>query len=124
MRNIENGQKPMTDTTLPQRLRARRLYLGVDQIELAEAIGKSRPLISAMEKGESAITTDQLEAMARVLRVPAGYFFGETEGQPEAETELQHAFRSLSEHGQKLALAALVGMLNAEAQSDEGAQAK
>jgi len=104
----------MTDITLPQRLKARRLHLGIDQSELAEAIDRSRPLIAAMENGNSAITVDQLAAFADVLSVKPGYFFGDYEGLPPEESELMHAYLSLSEHGRKLAFGAIIGMLKSE----------
>lgn len=110
----------MTDPTLPQRLKARRLHLGVDQSVLAEAIDRSRPLITAMENGNSAITVDQIAAFAKVLRVPVGYFFGDQNGQPEAEAELQHAFRALSPKTQRLVLASVVAILEAETSDTSG----
>lgn len=110
----------MTDTTLPQRLKARRLHLGVDQSVLAEAIDRSRPLITAMENGNSAITVEQLAAFAKVLRVKPGYFFGDYEGLPQEESEVVHLYQSLSENSRKMAVAILGAMLETETSDTPG----
>lgn len=55
------------------RLRAIRGYGGLDQKELAPELGISVTTLSRMENGHSGISSDVLEAAARVCDVPAAF---------------------------------------------------
>ncbi|MEQ4724343.1 XRE family transcriptional regulator [Nonomuraea sp. B19D2] len=60
MRNI--------DTTLPERLRAARQSAGVTQQQAATALGVSRPLLVAMEKGAREVRSDELVTLASLYK--------------------------------------------------------
>jgi len=107
----------MTDTTVPQRIRARREYLNIDQATLAKAIGRSRTTITAMEMGRTVITTEHLAAFAKVLRVDPSYFYGENEVAPHPVNLAEEASKlvaAMSPIGQKYAVAMLRGLLSSE----------
>jgi len=112
----------MTDTTVPQRIRARREYLNIDQATLAKAIGRSRTTITAMEMGRTVITTEHLDAFAKVLRVDPAYFYGENEAPPHPVNLADEASKlvaALSPTGQKYALAMLRGILASEIKEEQ-----
>lgn len=52
------------------KMRALRKAKKMSQHELGEAIGVDQTMVSKMETGESATTTDRLIAIAQVLEVP------------------------------------------------------
>jgi len=106
----------MTDTTVPQRIRARREYLNIDQATLAKAIGRSRTTITAMEMGRTVITTEHLVAFAKVLRVDPSYFYGDAPppSNEDLPAEASQLVAAMSSTGQKYALAMLRGLLSSE----------
>jgi Zn-dependent peptidase ImmA (M78 family)/transcriptional regulator with XRE-family HTH domain len=59
-----------TDTTLPARLRAARQSVGVTQQQAATALGVSRPLLVAIEKGTREVRPDELAALASLYKRP------------------------------------------------------
>lgn len=67
-----------------QRIREAREHLGMTQEELADVIGRTQDTISSYELGNRAIRITELPALARVLKVPIGYFFGRTDPDSEA----------------------------------------
>jgi Zn-dependent peptidase ImmA (M78 family)/DNA-binding XRE family transcriptional regulator len=59
-----------TDTTLSGRLRAARQSVGVTQQQAATALGVSRPLLVAMEKGTREVRPDELITLASLYKRP------------------------------------------------------
>ncbi|MCP2335247.1 helix-turn-helix domain-containing protein [Actinomadura rupiterrae] len=57
-----------TDTTLPERLRVARQSAGVTQQQAATALGVSRPLLVAMEKGSRKVRPEELVTLASLYR--------------------------------------------------------
>lgn len=60
-----------------QRIREARERLGLTQEALAELIGRDQHTISHYETGSRALIVTELPALARALRVPISYFFGD-----------------------------------------------
>lgn len=62
-----------------QRMRIRRTLLGIDQKRLAEMAGISLYKLKRYEAGESTIPASTLIDIAKILRIPFGYFFNKLE---------------------------------------------
>lgn len=61
---------------LGRQVRRHRERMGLSQVDLAEAIGRSVQMISRIERGVSAPSFDTLEEISRVLQTPPKDFFG------------------------------------------------
>ncbi len=70
----------MVNRHLGQRLRGRRMLLGLSQAQLAEGLGVTFQQIQKYENGGSQLTPERLVALSRSLGVPVSFFF---EGLPE-----------------------------------------
>jgi transcriptional regulator with XRE-family HTH domain len=62
-----------------QRVRTRRLMLGLSQTTLADALGLSFQQVQKYEKGANRIGAGRLQHIAQILQVPVTFFF---EGAP------------------------------------------
>jgi len=82
----KNGIHP-TDRHEGQRLRARRLMLGMSQAELGAAMGVASQQVQKYEKGMNRVCASRLQRLSELLRVPVEFFF---EGAPNAQG-LHHA---------------------------------
>lgn len=96
---------PPTDNSIAARIRARRDYLKLPQIVLAEAIDRSRATIAGMEAGNTPITAAHLEAFAKVLKVPLSYFYEETSEPQDDERDLLQIYRDAPPATRRLILA-------------------
>jgi transcriptional regulator with XRE-family HTH domain len=67
------------DTHIGQKIRARRILLGLSQTELADAAGISFQQIQKYEKGTNRVGASRLQQFSEALGVPPSYFF---EGAP------------------------------------------
>ncbi len=65
----------MIDRRLGQRLRARRLEVGLSQERLAEILGLTFQQVQKYEKGVNRIAASRLFDIAAALDVPVGFFF-------------------------------------------------
>jgi transcriptional regulator with XRE-family HTH domain len=63
------------DRRLGQRVRARRIELGVSQEKLAELLGVTFQQVQKYEKGINRVAASRLYELAVALEVPVGYFF-------------------------------------------------
>lgn len=63
------------DIHVGNRLRARRLVLGLSQEKLGERLGITFQQIQKYEKGTNRVSASKLQAAAEVLGVPISYFF-------------------------------------------------
>jgi transcriptional regulator with XRE-family HTH domain len=52
---------------------------GITQVQLAEAIGVKRPVISKYESGAVPLTVEQLQKIATALDVPLDYIIGDAD---------------------------------------------
>jgi transcriptional regulator with XRE-family HTH domain len=64
-----------TDVLVGRRVRLQRMSLGMSQTKLAEALGLTFQQVQKYERGVNRIGASRLEQIARILGVPAGFFF-------------------------------------------------
>jgi transcriptional regulator with XRE-family HTH domain len=60
----------------------RRIYLGIGQEKLGEALGMAFQQVQKYERGANRMSASRLYDLSRVLAVPAQHFFDELEGMP------------------------------------------
>jgi transcriptional regulator with XRE-family HTH domain len=68
------------DQRIGQRIRERRVVLGLNQIKLADGLGISFQQLQKYEKGHNRISAGRLYGCAELLDVPPEYFFEGLEG--------------------------------------------
>jgi transcriptional regulator with XRE-family HTH domain len=77
------------DVHVGKRIRMRRLFLGMNQTDLADALGLTFQQVQKYEHGANRVSASRLSATADILGVPISFFFrGLTAGTPE-ETALR-----------------------------------
>jgi transcriptional regulator with XRE-family HTH domain len=69
------GQEHAVERAIGERIRRRRVELGLTQHQLGQSIGLSYQQIQKYERGTSRIAASTLFTIAGELRVPPGYFF-------------------------------------------------
>jgi transcriptional regulator with XRE-family HTH domain len=67
----------LIDTHVGQRLRLRRMLLGMSQEKLGEQLGLTFQQVQKYEKGVSRVGASRLFDLAHVLSVPVQYFYDE-----------------------------------------------
>jgi transcriptional regulator with XRE-family HTH domain len=65
------------DVHVGGRIRMRRLLLGMNQEALANALGLTFQQVQKYEGGANRVSASRLKAMAEILGVPIGYFYGD-----------------------------------------------
>jgi transcriptional regulator with XRE-family HTH domain len=70
----KRGPNP-ADIRFGDRMRARRMMLGMSQTELGAALGLTFQQIQKCENGFNSVRASALEKLAGALRVPINYFF-------------------------------------------------
>lgn len=75
------------DRTVGQRLRARRVELGLSQSVLAKRIGITFQQVQKYEKASNQMSVGRLLEIAHVLEVPMSYFLDGLEGGPDARAD-------------------------------------
>lgn len=65
------------DVHVGNRIRMRRLLLGMNQETLANALGLTFQQVQKYEGGANRVSASRLSAMADILGVPISYFFGD-----------------------------------------------
>jgi transcriptional regulator with XRE-family HTH domain len=83
-----------TDKHVGQRLRMRRLMLGMSQGELGVALGLTYQQVHKYEKGMSRVGASRLQYICELLRVPIEFFFEgapHPQGQHHAQTDAPSA---------------------------------
>src|ERR1700739_1648083 len=65
------------DIHVGNRIRMRRLLLGMNQETLANALGLTFQQVQKYEGGANRVSASRLSAMAEILGVPISYFFGD-----------------------------------------------
>lgn len=63
------------DTHIGQRIRERRLVMGVTQTQLADAIGVAFQQVQKYETGKNRVSGSKLFRIAEILQVHIGYFW-------------------------------------------------
>lgn len=97
-----------TDIHVGQRVRMRRMMLGISQEKLADKLGITFQQVQKYEKGTNRIGAGRLQQVAEFLEAPIAFFY---EGQPD-KTSISMAADPISEfavrlHGLDLAKAFL-----------------
>jgi transcriptional regulator with XRE-family HTH domain len=64
-----------TDVHVGKRIRLRRLFLGMNQETLANALGLTFQQVQKYEAGANRVAASRLSAIADTLRVPISFFF-------------------------------------------------
>ncbi|HWB51300.1 MAG TPA: helix-turn-helix transcriptional regulator [Stellaceae bacterium] len=65
------------DVHVGKRIRMRRLFLGMNQETLANALGLTFQQVQKYEGGANRVSASRLSAMADILGVPIAFFFGD-----------------------------------------------
>ncbi len=91
-----------TDVQVGKRLREQRTLRGLSQERLARLIGVTYQQVQKYERGTNRIGSSRLDAIARILAVPIGFFFDE-----DATTATQDGGRT---DGGVIDLAAMPGL--------------
>ena len=65
------------DVHVGNRIRMRRLLLGMNQETLANALGLTFQQVQKYEGGANRVSASRLSTMAEILGVPISYFFGD-----------------------------------------------
>jgi transcriptional regulator with XRE-family HTH domain len=90
----KNGIHP-TDKHVGQRVRMRRLMLGLSQTDLADTLGLTFQQVQKYEKGTNRISASRLQRISEILQVPVEFFF---EGAPHAREEHVQADAPFPQH--------------------------
>jgi transcriptional regulator with XRE-family HTH domain len=77
--SINRRRPTAVDTHVGQKIRARRIFLGMSQTEVADAAGISFQQIQKYEKGTNRVGASRLQQISNALGVSPFYFF---EGAP------------------------------------------
>ena len=77
------------DIHVGNRIRMRRLLLGMNQETLANALGLTFQQVQKYEGGANRVSASRLSAMAEILNVPISYFFGDLRDEAEISPEDQ-----------------------------------
>jgi transcriptional regulator with XRE-family HTH domain len=64
-----------TDVHVGQRIRMRRIVIGLSQSDLGKTCGISFQQIQKYEKGNNRVSASRLEQFAKILDVPVSFFF-------------------------------------------------
>lgn len=112
------------DRQVGERMRRRRILLGLTQDQLAEALGLSYQQIQKYETGANRISVGRLAQIADILEVTPGWFFG-THGEPDgpagssrAVIELVRSFSRIEDERVRTQVTALLRALAGSAEFD------
>ena len=85
------------DVRVGQRVRLRRMTLGVSQEKLGDSLGVTFQQVQKYEKGTNRVSASRLQHIARTLSVPVAYFFDDLPEpkQPSTDTETDAAVNSV-----------------------------
>ncbi|MDP3460633.1 MAG: helix-turn-helix transcriptional regulator [Hyphomonas sp.] len=105
------------DRQVGERMRRRRILLGLTQDQLADALGISYQQIQKYETGANRVSAGRLAQIAEVLEVQPGWFFGAAErtepsgGTSRAVIDLVRNFSRIEDDRVRTHLMALVRSL-------------
>ena len=132
MRPIKLSDANQVDRQVGERMRRRRILLGLTQDQVADALGISYQQIQKYETGANRISAGRLAQIAEVLEVLPGWFFGAAEAGDEPGSssrtviELVRNFSRIEDDRVRSHLMALMRALSggtegAEAEANTGA---
>ena len=105
-----------TRRLIGRRMREARRFQGLSIKQLGDALGVSFQAIGKFEKGEVNLSPGKLKLLGKLLEVPVGYFFNETDpdsytGEPARRTlKVVRALRQIEDRDPKT-FAALAQMV-------------
>lgn len=133
MRPIKLSDANQVDRQVGERMRRRRILLGLTQDQVADALGISYQQIQKYETGANRISAGRLAQIAEVLEVLPGWFFGAAEAADEpasssrAVIELVRNFSRIEDDRVRSHLMALMRTLSggpeSEVEAVDGAEA-
>lgn len=74
----KSGHQPV-DVHVGERIKGRRLILGVSQQKLGDALGITFQQVQKYERGTNRVSASRLFSIAKALDVPVNYFFEDAE---------------------------------------------
>jgi transcriptional regulator with XRE-family HTH domain len=85
-------------------IKQRREYLRLSQQDIAERMQMGRSTYAHYETGYASIAVADLERLARILRVPISYFFGELPADNTDPESIQSLYNALPPDLQEIVL--------------------
>ena len=82
----------------------RRLFLGMNQETLANALGLTFQQVQKYEGGANRVSASRLSAMADILGVPISFFFGDLQQDDTSSTPQEKALRERMERSETIEL--------------------
>lgn len=95
------------DVHVGKRIRMRRLFLGMNQETLANALGLTFQQVQKYEGGANRVSASRLSAMADILNVPISFFFGDLQLEDDAGTAEERETRERMERPETIELVRL-----------------
>jgi transcriptional regulator with XRE-family HTH domain len=92
------------DVHVGKRIRMRRLFLGMNQETLANALGLTFQQVQKYEGGANRVSASRLSAMADILGVPISFFFGDLSLGDTSETPEERESRERMERPETIEL--------------------
>ncbi len=124
MTNRKLSDANTVDRQVGDRMRRRRILLGLTQDQLADSLGISYQQIKKYETGANRISAGRLAQIAEVLEVQPGWFFGAAEkvesagGSSRAVIDLVRNFSRIEDERVRTHLMALVRSLAGRGEED------
>jgi transcriptional regulator with XRE-family HTH domain len=128
MRPIKLSDANLVDRQVGERMRRRRILLGLTQDQVADALGISYQQIQKYETGANRISAGRLAQIAEVLEVQPGWFFGAVEAadapasSSRAVIELVRNFSRIEDERVRAHLTALIRSLAGQADIEQAAE--
>jgi DNA-binding XRE family transcriptional regulator len=88
----------LVDRLVAERIRERRIALGITQQMLADYIGIAAQQVHKHERGDSRVTAGRLAQIAEAIDVPIGYFFEPRRGLARAPMARRQSERAKPLH--------------------------
>jgi transcriptional regulator with XRE-family HTH domain len=92
------------DVHVGKRIRMRRLFLGMNQETLANALGLTFQQVQKYEGGANRVSASRLSAMADILGVPIAFFFGDLQLGESPQTPEEQVWRERMERPETIEL--------------------
>jgi transcriptional regulator with XRE-family HTH domain len=89
--SINRRSATAVDIHIGQKIRARRILLGLSQTELADTAGISFQQVQKYEKGTNRVGASRLQQFSEALGVPPSYFFEGAPSVGEFNRSTQHS---------------------------------
>jgi len=95
------------DVHVGKRIRMRRLFLGMNQETLANALGLTFQQVQKYEGGANRVSASRLSAMADILGVPIAFFFGDLQSDADKGSAAEQEARERMERPETIELVRL-----------------